>query len=97
MMRSSACLALWGFVSLTACACDGSKPSSSTPPDGVQQAFESLSPEVLPAPPPDKSNRWADDPAAASFGQTIFFDPGFAGALRPLGGSGGHFGAPPFY
>jgi cytochrome c peroxidase len=36
---------------------------------------------VLPPPPPDISNRWADDPEAASFGHAIFFDPAFAGAL----------------
>jgi cytochrome c peroxidase len=28
----------------------------------------------LPAPPPNPSNRWADDPRAASFGQKLFYD-----------------------
>ena len=55
---------------------------SGTPPqDPVQVAFASLAPAVLPPPPPDSSNRWADDPAAARFGQSVFFDAGFAGAL----------------
>ena len=32
-------------------------------------------------PPPDITNHWADDAAAAAFGQKLFFDPAFAGAL----------------
>jgi cytochrome c peroxidase len=40
-----------------------------------------LSPSELPPPPADPTNRWADDPAAALFGQTLFFDPRFSGAL----------------
>jgi cytochrome c peroxidase len=58
-------------------ACTGDSAGS----DDVQTLFASLSPETLPAPPPDVSNRWADDPAAARLGQRIFFDPGFAGPL----------------
>jgi cytochrome c peroxidase len=33
------------------------------------------------APPPDASNRVADDPRAAAWGQVLFFDPGFSGQL----------------
>lgn len=40
-----------------------------------------LSPETLPGAPPDASNAWADDAAAARFGQRLFFDPLFSGAL----------------
>jgi len=36
------------------------------------EAILALSP--LPAPPPDPTNRWADDPAAARLGQALFFD-----------------------
>lgn len=32
----------------------------------------------LPAPAPDPTNRWADDPAAARLGQALFFDPGLS-------------------
>jgi cytochrome c peroxidase len=32
-------------------------------------------------PPPDPSNRVADDPAARAFGQRLFFDPSFSGPL----------------
>jgi cytochrome c peroxidase len=44
-------------------------------------ALRQLSPLTLPAPPPDPTNRFADDPAAAALGQRFFFDPGFSGAL----------------
>lgn len=81
MTSSGLCFALWGFVLLTACACGGSRGSKSAQSDDVQALLASLAPDKLPAPPPDVSNRWADDPAAARFGQTLFFDPGFAGAL----------------
>lgn len=40
-----------------------------------------LSPEPLPAPPADISNRYADDPAAAALGQRLFFETAFSGAL----------------
>jgi cytochrome c peroxidase len=35
----------------------------------------------LPAPPPDATNRFADDPAAAAFGQKLFYDASFSGPL----------------
>jgi cytochrome c peroxidase len=35
--------------------------------------------ENLPPLPPDPSNQYADDPAAAAFGQRLFFDPRFSG------------------
>jgi cytochrome c peroxidase len=47
-----------------------------------------LSPESLPAPPPDKSNRYADDPRAAELGHKLFFDPGFSGPLLDSDNSG---------
>lgn len=43
--------------------------------------LETLSPAQLPPPPPDTSNAFADDPDAAVFGQALFFDPRFSGAL----------------
>jgi cytochrome c peroxidase len=36
---------------------------------------------AVPPPPADVTNRWADDPAAAHFGQTLFFDTSFSGKL----------------
>jgi cytochrome c peroxidase len=47
----------------------------------AMEALRELSPDELPAPPPDITNRFADDPAAAAFGHKLFFDPGFSGAL----------------
>lgn len=44
-------------------------------------ALQALAPDPLPSPPPDPSNAWADDPAAAAFGQVLFFTPIFAGRL----------------
>lgn len=52
-------------------------------------ALEKLAPDVLPAPPHDASNRWADDPDAARFGQRLFFDPGFSGRLLDGDNDGG--------
>ena len=40
-------------------------------------------------PPPDPTNRVADDPAAAAFGQRLFFDPGFSGRLLDGDNDGG--------
>lgn len=48
-------------------------------PPARDPALLALSP--VPPPPPDVSNAWADDPAAARFGQRLFFEPSFAGAL----------------
>lgn len=36
--------------------------------------IDSLRLDRLPAPPPDPSNRYADDPAVAAFGRKLFFD-----------------------
>jgi cytochrome c peroxidase len=47
----------------------------------TRAALAALSSPQLPAPPADTSNAWADDLAAAAFGQVLFFDPGFSGAL----------------
>jgi cytochrome c peroxidase len=40
-----------------------------------------LAPRHLPPPPPDKTNRVADDPRAADFGRRLFFDARFSGRL----------------
>ena len=41
--------------------------------------------DTLGAPPPDPSNRVADNPQAAVFGQALFFDRGLSGNGRPGG------------
>jgi cytochrome c peroxidase len=78
-------------LTLALVACDGcaSSPKSTPPETGPlsplsaeqMAALTALSPAELPPAPPDVTNRLADDPDAARFGQTLFFDPGFAGRL----------------
>jgi cytochrome c peroxidase len=67
-----------------ACSSGAEKPAA-TPPDGLTQAeytaLLELSPDELPGARVDISNRFADDAAAASFGQRLFFDAGFSGEL----------------
>jgi cytochrome c peroxidase len=43
--------------------------------------LQALSPSPLPAPPADVTNGFADNPAAAALGQTLFYDPSFSGPL----------------
>ncbi len=43
--------------------------------------LRALAPDELPPPPADVTNAWADDAGAAAFGQALFFDPRFSGAL----------------
>jgi len=47
----------------------------------VRASLRALSPDTLPPPPPDISNRFADNPQAALLGQKLFFDRGFSGPL----------------
>jgi len=68
--------AAWLAVALPAAATTGDDPSHLLTPDEVEIALE-LSP--LPDPPPDPTNAWADDPAAARLGQALFFDERLSG------------------
>lgn len=52
-------------------------------------ALAKLSPQTLPPPPADITNRFADNPAAALLGQKFFFDPLFSGALLDADNDGG--------
>lgn len=45
------------------------------------EALEATAPESLPTAPPDISSKVSDDPDAARFGQKLFMDPAFSGAL----------------
>jgi cytochrome c peroxidase len=53
------------------------------------ERLQTLSPAALPVVPPDPTNRWADDPAAAALGQRLFFDAGFSGRLLDGDNDGG--------
>jgi len=75
---------LVAFVGALAAACG----SNASPGTGVgslstseRAALAKLSPSSLPAPPTDISNRFADDPQAATLGQKLFFEPIFSGRL----------------
>ena len=48
--------------------------------DGEWSRMRSLG--GLPPPPPDPTNRFADDPGAAALGQRFYFDVGFSGSAR---------------
>jgi cytochrome c peroxidase len=69
--------------------CAGAPPPSSGNPDdpkpqltaAEREALKTLSPPTLPGPPPDPTNKWADDALAAKLGQRLFFDPGLSGRL----------------
>lgn len=70
-------------------------------PDPVLSAHDrelllTLSPDVLPKPPPDPTNRFADDPDAAALGARFFVDPSFSGKLLSTDhdGSKGSLGHP---
>jgi cytochrome c peroxidase len=52
-------------------------------------ALQALSPDPLPAPPADVTNRFADDVAAATLGQKLFYDPSFSGPLLDTDNDGG--------
>ena len=56
---------------------------SSSPPAASQSFSEAEIRQILtlspvPDPPPDPTNRWSDDPAAATFGATLFHDTRFS-------------------
>jgi cytochrome c peroxidase len=76
-------LAVLGF----ACGSSGD-PAPPSGPASNAEAFQALAPATLPAPPPDASNRYADDPQAAALGQALFFDPSFSGRLLDLDNDG---------
>src|SRR5882724_1608625 len=62
------------------------QPATNDDPDPelseqARAALSALSPKELPAPGADVTNAFADDPAAAAFGQALFFDARFSGAL----------------
>jgi cytochrome c peroxidase len=76
-------VALLGIVALAACS-SGEGPAPAPPPSltaDERALLEAMSPATLPAPPPDATNAWADDPAAAQLGKRLFFDPTFSGKL----------------
>jgi cytochrome c peroxidase len=86
-----AAIAVWGSIGChrverPAKIESGARLEASDDPDPVltQETLAALrlhAPSALPPPPPDASNRFADDPRAALFGRRLFFDPRFSGKL----------------
>ncbi len=69
------------LLALAAC-----RATSATDPDPVftpaeKASLATLAPAVLPPPPADATNRYADDASAARLGQKLFFDRAFSGKL----------------
>ncbi len=64
---------------------DGAEANTGDPDPVVTpeelQSLQALAPASLPAPPPDRTNRFADNAAAALFGQKLFYDASFSGPL----------------
>ena len=73
-------------VAALASACTQDEPALD------RDALLALSPGASPAVPPDVSNRVADDPRAAAWGQVLFFDAGFSGMLLDSDNDGFHDG-----
>jgi cytochrome c peroxidase len=64
------------FLAILLAGCAADHPSSMTDP-----TLLAMFPARLPPAPADRANRFADDPAAARFGQQLFFDARFSGRL----------------
>lgn len=63
---------------------DAALPDASDPNDGFTAAEWTVLRTLTSAgtkPPPDTTNKYADDPAAARLGQMLFYDPGYSGPL----------------
>ncbi len=74
-------LALAAIV-LVACSVAASDPPTTEALTAEEPAaLLALSPDKLPPPAVDVTNRVADDPAAAELGKRLFFDPSFSGKL----------------
>jgi len=54
-----------------------------------QSLLATLAPKVLPSPPSDRTNRFADNAPAAEFGRKLFFDARFSGRLLEGDNDGG--------
>ncbi len=68
-------------VALVAAAASGCDHAPSLFTSAEWSALRLLSPTALPSAPADVTNRFADNAAAATLGQRLFYDPSFAGPL----------------
>jgi cytochrome c peroxidase len=65
-----------------------SNPSNPNAGKSTEELLSELAPDTLPSPPPDVSNRFADDSAAAALGEQLFLEPGFSGQMLDLDDDG---------
>jgi cytochrome c peroxidase len=68
-------LLIFAVLALSAAASIAFSPPPQTWSAAERRLIDSLLLDNLPAPPPDPSNRVADDPRAAALGEQLFFDP----------------------
>lgn len=87
--------AVVGVLAIVASACEeggGGEGGGAAVPDGFRDAewatVLELSPAALPPSPPDVSNHYADNPAAAALGERLFFEKGFSGKLLDIDNDG---------
>jgi cytochrome c peroxidase len=76
-------------LALLLAACRARPPADAGLVAQERALLAALSPAALPGPPPDASNRFADDPRAARLGQRLFMDPGLSGKLLDGDNDGG--------
>jgi len=77
------CAGLLALTVLTACQSQVNLTSAE------RDALGRQAPALLPAAPPDPSNRYADDPRAQALGQRLFFETRFSGQLLDGDDDGG--------
>jgi cytochrome c peroxidase len=101
LLTSVGCSASNGSVASSDAGADARVSADASDPDpvflaGEWAALQALSPQPLPAPIHDVTNRYADDPAAATLGQALFYDPSLSGPLLDTDndGSPGSLGLP---
>jgi cytochrome c peroxidase len=90
-MRKKICLVVVHLLisCQTAGAAESADPQAPVFSEAERSIIATLAPRVLPPPPPDRTNRFADDPAAAEFGRKLFFDTRFSGRLLEGDNDGG--------
>ena len=73
---------------VAACGGGGPQEPQVEAPADARVALRAMALDAPATPPPDTSNRFADDPRAAALGQQLFFDPRFSGALLETDNTG---------
>lgn len=75
-MRSNLCTVVAATLALTGCMNDSTVDAFTTEEFNIIKQFQ-----LVNGPPRNTTNRYADDPMAAAFGQQLFFEKSYAGKL----------------